>query len=116
MPDETEISVQTAHDALQELEETLSKAYENAKSPALRDLLDERLDSIEELLDALNRADISSRTIALNAAADSTTEALKRLGELKARLQSIADNVGKAAHVLEDVDKVLSNVKQYFGI
>ena len=116
MPDKTAIPIQTAHDALQGLEETLSKAYEQARSQEVRDLLDARLDTVEELLTALNRADISSRTIALNAAADSTAEALKRLGALKARIQSIADNVGKAAHVLEDVDKVFSGVKQYFGI
>ena len=116
MPDETAISIQAAHDALQELHDTLSKEFEFSRSPQVRDLLDARLDAVEEILTALNRADISSRTIALNAAADSTAEALKRLGEIKARIQSIADNVGKAAHVLEDVDKVLSGVKEYFGI
>ena len=116
MPDETAISIQTAHDSLQELHDTLSKAFEDARSQQVRDLLDAHLDEVEELLTGLNRADISSRTIALNAAADSTSEGLKRLGEIKQRIQSIADNVGKAAHVLEDVDKVLSNVKEYFGI
>ena len=116
MPDETAISPQSAHDALQELHKTLTEAYRSAKSPELRDLLDKRLDSVEKLLTELNRADISSRTIALKAQADSMAEGLKRLGEIKARLQAVADNVGKVAHVLEDVDKVLSGVKQFFGI
>jgi predicted DNA-binding protein len=115
MPNEA-ISIQTAHDALQELEDALSKAYGQARSQELRDLLDARLDAIEKLLTALDRADISSRTIALSAAADSTVEALKRLSELKARIQTIANNISKAAQVLDGVDKVLSGVKEYFGI
>ncbi len=116
MADETAISIQTAHDALQALEESLCDAYENARSQEIRDLLDERLDIVEELLTALNRADLHSRSIALSAAANSTTEALKRLDSLKARVKAISDNVGKAAQVLEDLDKVLSGVKGYFGI
>lgn len=116
MPDETAVSVQAAHDALQELQETLSNEYEYARSPEVRKLLDARLDVVEELLTALNRADISSRTIALNAAADSTAEGLNKLDELKKRIQAITDDVDKAAQVLEAVDKVLSGVKEYFGI
>lgn len=116
MPDKTAISPQAAHQALQELEETLSNEYDSARSPQVRDLLDARLDVIEELLTALNRADMSSRTIALNAAADSTADALKKLDELKKRIQSIADNVAIAADVLDGVDKVLSGVKDYFGV
>lgn len=116
MPDKTAISPQAAHQALQELEVTLSNEYDSAQSPQVRDLLDARLDAIEELLTALNRADMSSRTIALNAAADSTADALKKLDELKKRIQSIADNVAIAADVLDGVDKVLSGVKDYFGV
>ena len=116
MADETAISIQSAHEALQSLEESLSDAYENARSQEVRDLLDDRLDIVEELLTELNRAAIHSRSIALSAAADSTAEALKRLDSLKARIKAISDHVGKAAEVIEDVDKVLSGVKEYFGI
>ena len=116
MADETAISIQSAHDALQELGETLKEAYERAGSQQLRDLLSARMDVVWDLLTALNQADIHSRTIALSAAADSTAEALKRLDELKARIKAIADNVSTAAHVLEAVDQVLSGVKEYFGI
>ena len=116
MPDETANSGQTARDALQELHNALYAEYRKSKTKEVRDQLDARLDVVRDLLTELNRDDMASRTIAIKAAADSMAEGLKRLAELKERIKSISDNVAKAANVLEDVDKVLSNVKQYFGI
>ena len=78
MADDTPISIQSAHDALQSLKEQLESAYENAKAQDVRDLLDARLDASDKLLTSLNQEDMASRTIALNAAADSTSEALKK--------------------------------------
>ena len=116
MADETAISIQTAHDTLQELHNTLYAEYRKSKTKEVRDQLDARLDVVRDLITELNRDDIASRTIALKASADSLAEGLKKLGDLKKRIQAIADNVGKAAEVLEDVDKVLSGVAEYFGI
>ena len=116
MPDETAISIQSVHDALQELHNSLYAEYRKSKSDEVREQLDARLDVVRDLLTELNRAEIASRTIALKAAADSMAEGLKKLDELKRRVQSIADDIGIAAQVLEDVDKVLSGVKDYFGI
>lgn len=115
MPDDPPNSHQLAHDALQNLKEQLETAYGNAKSQDIRDLLDTRLDAIDASLTALDQDDIASRTIAINAAADSTGEALKRLDSLKANIQAISDDIGKATQVLDDVDKALSAVKSCFG-
>jgi len=116
MPDETAISIQTVHDALQELHNSLYAAYRQSKSREVRDQLDDRLDIVRDLITELNRADIASRTISLKAAADSMAGGLKKLDELKKRIQTIADDIGIAAQVLGDVDKVLSEAKDYIGI
>jgi chromosome segregation ATPase len=116
MPDESPISRQSAHDALQGLKEQLETAYAEAESQDVRNLLDARLDAIDPLLTELNREDIAAHTIALQAAADSTAAALKQLGALKAKIQTISDDVGKATQALGDVDKLLTAVKSYFAI
>jgi len=101
---------------LQELHNSLYAAYRQSKSNEVRDQLDDRLDIVRDLITELNRADIASRTLSLKAAADSMAGGLKHLDELKKRIQTIVDDIGIAAQVLGDVDKVLSEAKDYIGI
>lgn len=115
MPYESAISWQQAHDALQTLEGQLQAAYNQAQSNDIRTAIDTRLDAIDAALKSLNQLDMESRTIALNAAADTATTALNQLGSLKAQIQSITQDMGKATQVLNGVDKLLSAIKTYFN-
>lgn len=110
------LSWQQAHDALQALEEHLQAAYNNAQSNDVRNSIDSRLDAIDSVLTGLNQLDMTSRTIALSAAAETTTTALNELDSLKAEIQSITDDIDKATQVLNGVDKFLSVVKTDFSI
>lgn len=116
MSNELTLSWQQAHDALQALEDHLQAAYNNAQSNDVRDAIDSRLDAIDSILTDLNQLDMTSRTIAMSAAAETTTTALNELDSLKAQIQSITDDIGKAKQVLNGVDKFLSVVKTYFSI
>ena len=111
-----EISVPEGHAALQQLKESLSEQYGQMPAGQVSDMIDQRLDKIDPVLTALNQAGMASGTVAISAAAAALTNPIKDLDALKKQIQSINDDVGKAAQVLGGVDQFISGVKSYFGV
>ena len=116
MTDTPTPSWQEGHDALQKLYEQLDLAYDNAVNMTVATEIDHRLDRVKDALDKLNQQDMASRTIALQATAAELVKPLKDLDALKGSLEAIGNDIGKAATVLAQVDKLLGEVTTCFGI
>ena len=116
MADDNTLSIPESLDALQELKESLSKQYGQVPAGPVSDMIDARLDKIDAALTALNRADMSSRTVAINAAAAAMTDPLKDLDKLKDQIGAISKDFANAAQVMNGVDQFVSGVTSYFGI
>jgi hypothetical protein len=116
MADDNTLSIPQGHDALQQLKESLTQQYGQIPAGPVSDLIDARLDRIDAALTALNQAEMASGTAAISAAADAMANPLKDLDGLKTQIQSITNDVGKAAQVLREVDQFISGVTSFFGI
>ena len=116
MSDDNTISIPQGRAALQQLKDTLSQQFGQIPGGPVSDMIDKRLDAISDALTKLNQAEMSSGTVAINAAATGMKNPIKNLNALKDQIQSISDDVGRAAEVLGGVDQFISGVKACFGV
>jgi len=115
MPDDTP-SIPQGRAALQQLKNSLSQQFGQTPPGDVSNMIDSRLDAIDAALTALNQGDMASRTGAINMAAAALANPLRDLDGLKNQLQTIGNDVGKAAQVLGGVDQFISKVTSFFGV
>jgi hypothetical protein len=116
MADDDALSIPQGLDALQQLKESLSQQFGQIPAGQVSDMIDARLDKIDDALTALNHADMASRTVAIIAGAAAMTDPLKDLNALKDEIESIGTDFSKAAEVIDGVDQFVAGVTSYFGV
>lgn len=115
MADDDTLSIPQGHDALQALKESLAQQFGQTPAGLVSDMIDARLDKIDAALTALDQADMASRTVDISAAAAAMANPLQDLDGLKTQIQSISNDVGQAAKILNGVDEFISDVKTFVG-
>ena len=106
----------TPREALIQVKNALIPQSERTPKGPARDAIDNRIDAVNDLIDACTRSDIADTTVNLNAAADPFLKQLADVDALAASIASIAANIQTAAEVLTKVDALLSGIKSYLGV
>lgn len=116
MSDDNAISIPQGHDALQQLKDSLTQQFGQLPSGPVSDMINQKLNEIDDALTALNQADEATSTVAINAAAAGLDSPIKNLGTLKKQIQSITNDVDVASQILGNVGQFISGVKSFFGV
>jgi chromosome segregation ATPase len=109
MSDETISEQQQAvMDQYQELHDTLSHAREVCPNDDLRQSLRQQAERVQDLITAMNQADIESRTGAFEALVTQINSVNDDLGKLRTEIATIGQNIAIAAKVTGAIDSVIS--------
>lgn|SRR6266850_471461 len=105
---------QEVHDVFGELYQSLTDAYWVASTIVDKDRFRGTADAIFDILTALNRADIKSRTEAYTNLRDKVTAVTKKLVALQSEIDSIIHNVTVATSVVQAIGKGLDSAGKFF--
>ncbi len=107
-------SQQEVHDVFGELYQSLTEAYWVASTIVDKDRLRGAADAVFDILTALNRADIKSRTEEYAILKDQVNSITKKLAALQSEIDSIIHNVTVATSVVQAIGKGLDFADKFF--
>jgi hypothetical protein len=99
---------QALMDQYQELHDTLSHAREVCTNDDVRQSLREQAENVQDLITAMNQADIESRTGAFEALAVQIKSVNEDLGKLKTEIAKIGEDAAIVAKVAGGIDSAIS--------
>ena len=102
--------IQLTRDGYQKLWDQLSQAHSTlpGSETVLRQQLRDKMDAVQDALDAFDRADIHTNTAAFEALKTKLTDVNTQLSTLKADIEKIADKVGVAAKVVAAINQAIA--------
>ena len=107
-------SQQEVHDVFGELYQSLTEAYWVASTIVDKDRLRGAADAVFDILTALNRANIKSRTEEYANLKDKVNSITKKLAALQSEIDSIIHNVTVATSVVQAIGKGLDFAARFF--
>jgi hypothetical protein len=107
-------SQQEVHDVFGELYQSLTEAYWVASTIVDKDRLRGAADAVFDILTALNRADVKSRTKEYANLKDKVNFITTKLAALQSEIDSIIHNVTVATSVVQAIGKGLDFAARFF--
>ena len=107
-------SQQSLADALQDLYETLDKAFWVASTIEAKDMIRGLSEAVFDALTDLNRLDISSRTTDYQPIKTSITRINAKLDTLKSQIDQLVHEMQIAAQVAAAIDTAVSAAAKFF--